>query len=71
MKIGNQVIVTEKNLGNNKNTLWASQYIGQPGVIEAKCKIYKNSWLVRFQDNGLASFLPQWLTVQESVTNES
>jgi hypothetical protein len=64
IKIGDTVIVTEKNLGMDTKSLTASKYIGKTGTVEARCRVYKGSWLVRFEDRGLASYMAAWIKKQ-------
>ena len=62
MKVGDKVVVTQKNLGLSGSTMWASRYIGCIGFVEGKCQIFPKSWQVRFPiDGGLASLRSDWL----------
>lgn len=51
MKTG-QTVKIKKNAGG----LWSEMFVGQSGVVEKKCGLYKGAWVVRFEDGRAASF---------------
>lgn len=61
MKTGTKVLVTHVS---GPNTTWAKQYVGQIGVVQGRCGLYRNAYIVQFEA-GTCSLYRRELEVQE------